>query len=360
MTHYTKEDRRCYLILQCRYYKGEADAPKSLPEGTTLFWNYERCWVDWSLKGDHTMKELEEDAKIFHLTSEAGDMTPLSLKSLLFNRFMHWTGGYQPIEKDIISFENWYRTSYRQWKTNREHRADKRRPGLTAKCRYYKGETSNPWEHVSFSSINNYRRTYWYLEKNWVEGMSMSYHAFDHELQTQLYKNLEDYIVKQSTPRTLIALILGWHNHVEEESSMMELERDAAIKCYEDMYLRFTPLTDDLARYFGFYLGEKENPYPPYYETEDSNYYSLFWMWEEMIFESLKRKNYLKPIRDSIDEYSQMSECPIMKDEKVPKEIKVLDAYMGLMAGKWLPYEDFDKLHKSYIAGLNINTLWKK
>ena len=82
--------RRQYLLSQCRYYNGESEPPRSLPEGCALMWDYEWHWVQRSLKNDPTMEQFQTMIEEFHLENKDGDKTPLTLKALLLNRYLHW------------------------------------------------------------------------------------------------------------------------------------------------------------------------------------------------------------------------------------------------------------------------------
>ena len=96
------------LIKQCRYYKGQKKCPVSTP---SLFWNYERLWVEWTLDDNGTgAKELENMLKRYkdvHLENfQEYDGIPITLKAFLFNRYEHWTDG--------DGFEEWYQKKYKQ------------------------------------------------------------------------------------------------------------------------------------------------------------------------------------------------------------------------------------------------------
>ena len=51
--------QRQFLQSQCRYYNGESEPPRSLPEGCDLMWGYERNWVLWSLKNGPMMEQFQ-------------------------------------------------------------------------------------------------------------------------------------------------------------------------------------------------------------------------------------------------------------------------------------------------------------
>ena len=93
------------LLKQCRYYQGESVCPESIKQaGKGLLWFYESVWVERD-KGNYQ----DEDYTIFGLTDFATtDTTPLSLKKLLFNRFLHWSG-YGNIAEQ---FKEWYLKHY--------------------------------------------------------------------------------------------------------------------------------------------------------------------------------------------------------------------------------------------------------
>lgn len=103
----TKED----AIKQCKYYKGQKKCPTKSP---SLFWNYERIWVEWTLesedeksKGAKELKLMLKRYKEVHLENfQKDDGVPITLKALLFNRFEHWTEG--------DGFKEWYMKNYRQ------------------------------------------------------------------------------------------------------------------------------------------------------------------------------------------------------------------------------------------------------
>ena len=165
---YTKDDTRRWLILQCRYYRGEPTPPSTLPEGYALMWDYEMRWVQWTLEEDCMIDHFKSDIKQLHLETKKGDKTPLTLKALLCNRYLKWSSEYTPLKEALKDFEKWYVDFYQLWKTNKERRADKRRMELIPKCRYYKGEGVCPYNHDVDIKI-------WQWEKEWVEALADSY-----------------------------------------------------------------------------------------------------------------------------------------------------------------------------------------
>jgi hypothetical protein len=100
------------LIKHCRYYKGEKKCPKKIEQiGMSNIWYYEQLWGEneelRDEKGFNTEEYIRFGLKDFNID----DGTPITLKSLLFNRYNHWSGGYG-IENDIKSFKNWYSNFY--------------------------------------------------------------------------------------------------------------------------------------------------------------------------------------------------------------------------------------------------------
>lgn len=91
-----------YLLSKCKIYNGNE-------EGLTSLGWYEQAWVERKLADS-------EDALV-HITDyrEQGlecfreyDGVPISLKALLFNRFMHWGGPGDSVE----TFKQWYVDAY--------------------------------------------------------------------------------------------------------------------------------------------------------------------------------------------------------------------------------------------------------
>ena len=115
--------QRQFLLSQCRYYNGESEPPRSLPEGCDLMWGYERNWVLWSLKNGPMMEQFQRMIEEFHLENKDGDKTPLTMKAMLLNRYLHWCGAYASIEETLKHFEKWYMDHYLVRPTNEERKA---------------------------------------------------------------------------------------------------------------------------------------------------------------------------------------------------------------------------------------------
>ena len=86
-------------------------------------WDYEWHWVLRSLKNDPMMEQFQTMIEEFHLENKDGDKTPLTLKALLLNRYLHWCGAYASIEETLKHFEKWYIDHYLIRPTNEERKA---------------------------------------------------------------------------------------------------------------------------------------------------------------------------------------------------------------------------------------------
>lgn len=349
--NYSDEDRRRYLILQCRYYKGEPSAPKPLndaPVEFSLFWDYERLWVEWSMKGDPMLKTFEEEINAYNLKSKEGDNTPLTLKALLLNRYLHW-GGYGPIEDELKSFENWYAREYLKWKTNREHRADKRRPELISKCLYYHGEKDNPWDFPQASGFNHWRGIYWKIEQEWVNQMSMSYNFSASDKSILMKLGLLPYFKSKGHPLSLVAQVLNYHNQVALTAGLGEITKADAIDSFKSLYLKFVPHGIGMERYFNFYLGEKENPW----KGVDIDFFEAFWNWELAVARELKECGEVRSVKNA--DFSSFSENSWYRDPKVPVDYKALCYHIIAGIGMWV-YASDEVLEAAYMKGVYTDT----
>lgn len=94
----------------CRYYKGEKECPYDT-EKDSMFWDYERKWVNFSISSNDILNEFVTDYQNARLgTFSKDDKVPISLKALLFNRFCYWNSG------SMIScsepFKDYYNNEY--------------------------------------------------------------------------------------------------------------------------------------------------------------------------------------------------------------------------------------------------------
>ena len=101
------------LIQQCRYYQGEEQCPKSIEKkGISNIWFYEQLWVEREElrdeNGYNALGYISDGLEDFN----QDDVTPITLKALLYNRHTHWCGGYG-IESDTKSFKKWYEENYK-------------------------------------------------------------------------------------------------------------------------------------------------------------------------------------------------------------------------------------------------------
>lgn len=207
-------------ILDCRYYNGEDKCPESINE---MFWNYEMLWAN---REDWDWTEEKDRFKRMGLEFfENGDGTPFDFKCLLLNRYLHWNLG-----TDADTFSEWYISNYQQpRKTNRQRRAEKRKPKLIAQCRYYNGEEENPYKNTDFEMI-------WSYESCWVERLSESY-----QNAQQLYWHLGQYpgmielAKKYKIPRSLLGLFI---NRYEYWHSMGEVYIDGFKDWVESVYVK--------------------------------------------------------------------------------------------------------------------------
>ena len=108
---YNKTDWKKYLLTFCLHYHGGRIKQN---EPNSLFAGYEKQWLEAYLKGDGKfIKSLHIEALDSGLTVKRGDRTPLTLKALLLNRFLHWNGNAGYDEDMMASFEEWYENVYK-------------------------------------------------------------------------------------------------------------------------------------------------------------------------------------------------------------------------------------------------------
>lgn len=184
-------------ILACRYYNGEDKCPRGINE---MFWDYECIWANGDNQSWNT--EREELKQLGLQYFEPKDGTPDDLKYLLYNRYRHWSYMFNADE-----FLDWYRTQYQQpRKTNRQRRAEKRKPKLIAQCRYYKGEDENPFEGTHYQMM-------WYYESWWVDRLSQSYNEAEPFYQVIEHFHLEQFAQEINIPRSLLGVFMDRYIH---------------------------------------------------------------------------------------------------------------------------------------------------
>lgn len=99
-------NRKEELLTSCRYYKGEKKNPYE-DAIKSMFWEYEKKWLDMFLDESQTLiKYRDEYVKDGLLDFESNDDVPITLKSMLYNRFLYWSEG-TPNE-----FKKFYKKQY--------------------------------------------------------------------------------------------------------------------------------------------------------------------------------------------------------------------------------------------------------
>ena len=112
-----KED----LIPFCRYYKGENECPYK--EGNSvLFWGWEKKWIVFSLSAYSDEQEdllgtmIDEYVAVGLRKFNQLDGTPVSLKALLFNRYLHHSD--LPMKDGVETFKIFYINIYQKGSHN--------------------------------------------------------------------------------------------------------------------------------------------------------------------------------------------------------------------------------------------------
>lgn len=96
-------------LAKCRYYKGEKSNNFD-GDGTNknLFWGYEKLWIErYRNDSQWAQNDLMDYIAMGLMDFNADDGTPITLKTLLFNRFCHWE--YVPTAE---GFKRFYIQSY--------------------------------------------------------------------------------------------------------------------------------------------------------------------------------------------------------------------------------------------------------
>lgn len=102
------------LLKSCRYYDGEPSNPyEGKDPDKAMLWAYEQMWVKNAERGlSPADSETLEDYEAYGLKQfSVDDGVPLSLKAFLFNRFMHWQGGFG-MDDDRENFKRFYSRFY--------------------------------------------------------------------------------------------------------------------------------------------------------------------------------------------------------------------------------------------------------
>jgi hypothetical protein len=96
-----------FLLSLCRYYKGD----KENPDPSNKLWEIESVWVAISMDKEKDFGNfLDEYLTAGLRTFNMYDDTPITLKAILYNRYMQQAEGMASIEE----FKEWYNKFYKQ------------------------------------------------------------------------------------------------------------------------------------------------------------------------------------------------------------------------------------------------------
>lgn len=95
-----------WLLDFCSYYDGEENTEADHTNG--MLWEYERVWVMRLSNWDFSLGELNEYIHYGLENFNADDGVPTTLKTILFNRYMHWSYG-----GTAEGFKEWYLATYK-------------------------------------------------------------------------------------------------------------------------------------------------------------------------------------------------------------------------------------------------------
>lgn len=107
-------NNKANLTQYCSYYKGEKANPfEGRSAEKSAFWNYERFWADTKMAddGEHVTPidaMVDDYIRDGLRTFEQYDNVPLSLKAVLYNRYLQWN------ETPPDGFKQWYINKYRK------------------------------------------------------------------------------------------------------------------------------------------------------------------------------------------------------------------------------------------------------
>ena len=143
-----------WLLNFCGFYKGETEAPfdkrlkqleksgseklteklRSRLQTASSFWFYEERWIMFTLN-----HECGHSYCGHYLRDGLGDFlkdngTPMTLKALLHNRYMHWGGDYEHIE----NFKSWYIEQYDKQRDRRDYESLSKRQKILNEYRLEK------------------------------------------------------------------------------------------------------------------------------------------------------------------------------------------------------------------------------
>ena len=95
-----------WLLDFCSYYG--AENVTEVDDDFNMFCNYEQVWVNKLSRWDYSLSELNEYIHYGLEEFNKDDGVPMTLKVILFNRYMHWSYG-----GDVEGFKRWYLTNYK-------------------------------------------------------------------------------------------------------------------------------------------------------------------------------------------------------------------------------------------------------
>lgn len=210
-------------------------------------------------------------------------------------------------------------------------------------CKYYKGESENPWDITVTGGFNVWRKWYWNLEKEWVE------ERFE-ECAEEEYVNLKrwgvyDHFLGYGVPLSLVQIILEYHNHVAEQSGI-ELDHDIAIDSFDGMYVKFAPLAKGVEQYFNYYTGEEDNPWT----TGETPDFAMFWEWEKRVATRCSREGdaWLQKIAsDKMDALGNF----FVGEEQLPLPFRGLCIYIIELV-KDISSSEYKVLMERYLGGV--------
>jgi len=325
------------LYQQCRFYNGEDKAPDWMNQNEKWFWGYESYWFHVHMQGESCPDYLLDYPSMKGF--EVDDGTPQDLKALLCDRYCHFGGS-------VRDFKKYYKQYYQVRMTNKERmeqREKERRPILIEKCRYYKGEDTNPWE-LCYSPVLVYRKNLWDIEKEWVDAMVESYNC--PQSSKELIKSfaLIEFFKTKDIALSLLNLIVTKEKE-KADADKVYFGPAESIKVYEK-YAKLAPLDRDYKKYYAFYLGEEEFPY--HYDDVDE-YWRMGWYQERLVLNGLNSicnfdsKDFQRECRGKEGIWGWYA------DPKFPKEQKDLLFFIISNWGTWCPYCDEDKLAEEYL-----------
>ena len=95
-----------WLLDFCSYYGVENGT--EVDDDFNMFCNYEQVWVNKLSRWDYSLAELNEYIHYGLEDFNKDDGVPMTLKVILFNRYMHWSYG-----GNAEGFKKWYFTHYK-------------------------------------------------------------------------------------------------------------------------------------------------------------------------------------------------------------------------------------------------------